>query len=70
MSELNFNQFVAKRLINDFKGICNKYNVEINNSGILPEEFSLLTKLFYLNIINKQEYTNILSNRIIELQGK
>jgi Asp-tRNA(Asn)/Glu-tRNA(Gln) amidotransferase B subunit len=61
---------VANVLLNDFRGLCNKYKTSVEDCGISSEEFSILVRLHELDLIDKKQLKEILEKRIQELQNE
>ncbi len=61
-----FPSFVAKRLLNDFKGILNKAKIEPVDipKVIHSEEFSFLCFLFKGRVLDKKQFSSILEKYV------
>lgn len=60
-----FYPFMAKRLINDLKGLLNKYKIFERYDIIHPWTMSYLSFLYFCKILNKKEYIACLEQYII-----
>jgi Asp-tRNA(Asn)/Glu-tRNA(Gln) amidotransferase B subunit len=49
---------------NNFLGALNKNKVKINDCGISPDDFAVLSKLLYTGVIDKKQFMEIIDKRI------
>jgi len=54
--------FVAKRLLNEYKGLTKKGSVPLN--FISPIEFSLVTRPFYEGRIDKKQWIQVINEAV------
>jgi Asp-tRNA(Asn)/Glu-tRNA(Gln) amidotransferase B subunit len=57
-------------LLNDFLGVLNKHKVGVANCGITPEDFEVLAKLQYTGAIDKNQFKQMVENRIIQFKNE
>lgn len=59
-----FNAFLAKRIINDYKGALNKYKIVKRYDIVHPWTIAYLSFLYFCKILDKKEYITVMEKYI------
>lgn len=63
-------KFICNVLLNNFLGILNKHKININDCGITPDDFVILSKLLYTGAIDKKQFAETVDKRIEEYKNE